>query len=173
MTRFVTWDRATKRKRRLILSVGTGLALALVVWQAQHHTHDPMTVFRAETASPGWIIRCTERTWHGKPVYQLINTSEATLQRVTIWNWSKELLPVVHVGPVDNRMASDQSPLSSPPYDVPSHQSLWFVGSIPPPAQFIVEWQVSGQHHHAYLNVTSSNHFEQHPVWQGESNALH
>jgi hypothetical protein len=173
MTRFTPSDRAKKQRHKLVLGFAVGLALASAVWQVHHRSHDTATVFHSESISPGWTVRWTGRTWHGKPVYVLFNTTDATLQRVTVRNWSEELLPVLHVGTADFATVRDQSALSSPPYEVPPRQSLWFIGSNPPPSQFIVEWQVNGQHHHAYLRVASADHFEQHPVWQGQVNAIH
>jgi hypothetical protein len=177
MKRFLPWTMAIRRRRQLLLCVAVGLALlaaAFTVFPSRHPAHDAASVLQQRRlANPGWVAECTELSWRGKPVYQLINTGEETLQHVTVRSWSKELLPVLRVGATDAPVALLETPLSSPPYAIPPRQSLWFVGPTPPPAQFIVEWQAGGQLHHAYLSVASSNISGQGPVWHEKPNAVH
>jgi hypothetical protein len=174
MKRFVPWTRAVRRRRQLTLGVAVGLAAVSIVFPLRHPVQDAASVLQQRPfASPGWVAKCTELSWRGKPVYQLTNTGEETLQRVTVRSWSKELLPVLRVGGTDVPVPPMETPLSSPPYAIPPRQSLWFVGPTPPPAQFIVDWQAGGHLHHAYLSVAASNHSGQAPVWHEKPNAVH
>jgi len=105
-------------------------------------------------ANAGAQLACmyTGETWNGKPVYMLQNSSSTTLHFITVESWRGDNLTVLSIGHAP-ALRDALAALHSPPYSLPSHAQLWFVGATTPPTRITVIWLVDGQATYANLKV--------------------
>lgn len=113
-----------------------------------------ITTMADQPVTRAFIVLYTGEHWNGKPVYVLENNSSQTLNTFVIQSWSGANLPLLAVA-TPPHVNNELRPLNHPPYTIPPHAKVWFIGPNVPPIQMTVLWLEDGQAH--YVNLKDSS----------------
>lgn len=133
-----------RKRRRFWLLSGLFVSLALLyrlfTTNAVKGGIAPQPGGPVHLAPPKLVLSQTRAYWYSRPVYKLTNESGGTLSTVVVYNWAGNALTPLEIGIHNTKDLNTCPPLGNPPYFLKSGNSLWFVGSTEPPAQFTVMW---------------------------------
>jgi hypothetical protein len=149
----VEWEEWTIIKTRSRWLVGIGLLLCvtctLEAIRSGRVTHE----VGAPVDAPGILTaKYTGQKWYDKPVYALKNSTGHNLDRLTLYSWSEEELPILHLGQMPPPDLPHIHVTGDPPYTVRKNETVWFVGPSTPPSRFTVMWIWAGKQYYATIN---------------------
>lgn len=132
----------TSMSRKLLWSLlGVIVVCVLLAMTARAQTLHVHVHRATSTRRPALTIVSTQETWFGKPIFAMTNNSSFTLRHVALKSWSYQLLPILAIAKtMPTNWPSKNAGLGVPPYHLPPHETLWFVGPNQSPAHFNLYW---------------------------------